>query len=175
MRVKLYRNLAVQYRASPARPGYVTWTTLYAEGPKRGLAYRHGDGVVLQDVDFEVSESMRQTTIRMRKEGRTKKTPHAFAVGTPLNWWPEGSLARGLGPADLLTTGTRDFVRVGYDPYTTPHFVREDCGEPVHHSTLAIATPTGLFAKLPPCGRRGISGLGRGGDYVQDPFLGLWV
>ena len=38
MRVKLYRNLAAQFRATSKRPAYVTWTSLYADGPREGLA-----------------------------------------------------------------------------------------------------------------------------------------
>jgi len=176
MQVKLYRNLATQYRSTDTRPGYVTWTTLYAGGPQRGLAYRHADGVVLKDAKFEVSEAMRQKTIRMRAAGRTKKTPHAFVVGEPVKWWAEKSLARTLGPVDLMKNA-RNMVRIGYDPYTTRTFIREDCRIPVFESPLVIATPTGVYAQLAACSGRlkGLMGLGDDVEFSQDPFTGDWA
>jgi hypothetical protein len=175
-RVKLFRNLGRKADAAgPAPPrGYVSWTLQYVDGPKRDKLYRNADGAVLKDVVFQVSEVQRQRIVRMLKEtGLRKKKPHAFAVGVPVKVWAEMSLARTLGPADMLKGGGSGMVRVGYDPFTTPTFIREDCGTPVFESPLVIATPTGVYAKLPPCSKRSLRGL-EDFEFSQDPFAWEW-
>jgi hypothetical protein len=50
---------------------------------------------------------------------------------------------------------------VSYDPYRFSTFVREDCAmRPVAEAKLVVVAPKGVYAALPPCSGRGVSGLG---------------
>ena len=118
------------------------------EGPRKGKVIGIVDGAMLQDVTFVVSESGRQRVIRERA-----KNVHAFVDGELVEAF---ALHSGEAPS------TRSLVRITYDPYTMRQFIRTDCAQDVYESDRVVATPNGVFAKLPPCARarsRSLQGL----------------
>jgi hypothetical protein len=155
MRVKLYRNLAHQYKGRRA------WSIMADEGPKRGHVIAVVDGAVIKDVTFYVNESGRQRVIREQK-----KDVHAYVRGELERTYDIDTLSPAAADA-LLKRGAN--VRVGYNPFKMGSFVREDCWKPIETSALVVASPKGVFAKLPAC-----AGGVRGLDEWDDVDLNLW-
>lgn len=155
MRIQLYRNLSPQYRGRRA------WSIMAHEGPEKGRVIDVVDGVVLRNASFIVREAGRQRVLRDKQ-----KNVHAFVQGDLETTYDLDTLTPAAADA-LFARGAK--VRVGYDPYKMATFQREDCGKPVTESPLVIASPKGVFAKLPPCGSlRGLH------DYDDDIDLNRW-
>jgi hypothetical protein len=167
MLVRMHHNLSVPgkggqfsseyHRGQPHR----AWTLQYGEGPQRGLLYAIVDGAILRNVTFPVSEAGRQRVLKFAREnpGRTKKNPHAYAVGELVRSWP-------LNTMPASEAHTESGVRVSYNPYKADHFVRLDCLERVDTSPLVFANGDGLFAKLGQCrSSSGLRGLALGDDW----------
>lgn len=137
MRVRLYRNLHQR--------GTRAWSILAREGPQKGKVLDVVSGAAIRSASFIVNEGGRQRVIREKQ-----KNVHAFVEGELEHTWPLGTHPGHAGAS----------VRIGYDPYRMATFQREDCWQPVATSALVIATPDGVYAKLPPCagGVRGLAG-----------------
>jgi len=140
MRIRLYRNLKIRDQRA--------WSLMAMEGPRKGKVLDIVDGAVLRNVTFVVSESGRQRVIRDRA-----KNVHAFVDGDLLETF---ALRSGESPS------SGSLARITYDPYTMRQFIRTDCAQDVYEADLVIATPEGVFARLPPCAgtrSRGLRGL----------------
>jgi hypothetical protein len=148
MLVRIYRNLSPHLRKQRA------WSVMAWSGGAKGRVIDVVDAAVLTDVTFVVNEAGRQRVIRDKAKG-----VHAFVQGTLTQMYELDTLARDTTGTDLVA-GAR--ARIGYDPYTTPKMVREDCNAPVETAPVAVATPAGVFATLGPCRvkrKRGLRGI----------------
>lgn len=137
MRVQLYRNLSPQYRGRRA------WSIMAHEGSDKGRVIGVVDGAVLRNASFIVREGGRQRVLREKQ-----KNVHAFVQGDLEKTYDLDTLTPAAADA-LLARGAT--VRVGYDPYKTATFMREDCWQPITESPLVVAAPKGVYAKLPAC------------------------
>jgi len=159
VRVQLYRNLKPQYK------GKRVWSLKAADGPKKGLVVYVVDGAILKDAKFVVNEKARQYTIKTQR-----KFVHAWVEGTLVKTFPVGSLAQDTDGNDLAP-GKGVKSRIGYNPYTMPKMIREDCVKPVERSPLVVAAPEGVFAKLGTCSNP-LQGLAEAAYYDVDGWNG---
>lgn len=96
---------------------------------RRGRVVAHAQFLELAGVTFKVRADGRR---RLLETGR--RTPHAFAVGTPVD--PPSPV-----PADA--------VRVVYDPYRFAAFVTAAAYAPVAAAARCWLTPAGVFVTEP--------------------------
>jgi hypothetical protein len=94
---------------------------------RQGRVVDHPIGVVLEDVSFKVRQGGRKRVLQERR-----KNVHAFIVGTRVESEPQ----------------VVEAVRVRYNPYEAPSFIRCDTGEPVLKAKKVWAMPDGVFAQL---------------------------
>jgi hypothetical protein len=157
LRIKLYRNLAHQYKDRRV------WSIVADEGPQQGRVIDVVDGAVIKDATFIVNENRRQRVVRDHR-----KNVHAYVRGELERTYDIDTLSPAAADA-LLKRGAN--VRVGYNPFKMKTFQREDCWQPIAASPLVVAAPKGVYAKLPACvgGVRGLDGLDE-----WDDDLNLW-
>lgn len=113
-RVMVYRNL--HYKDE------VTWS---GKSMKLGQVMFHLPVVLMQDCKFKVSQKGRERVLRERK-----KNVHAGVVGT-------------LCPF-TVEVWSDPWVRVKYNPYTGPTFIRADNGEPIFEARKVLIDETGV-------------------------------
>lgn len=110
----VYRNLHYKDR--------VVWS---GKSVKLGRVMFHLPVVLMQDCKFKVSKAGRERVLRERK-----KNVHAGVVGT-------------LTPF-TIETWADPWVRVKYNPYKGPTFVRVDNGEPIFEAKKVLIDENGV-------------------------------
>jgi len=104
------------------------WSVRALEGPNKGRVIQHAREIFLTDCRFRVSEAGRQRVLRERR-----KNVHAGVVGR-------------VGSA--VPPDAAGGVRVSYNPYKYPTFVRADSLEPVHRAEAVLLRDKAAFAHL---------------------------
>ena len=101
-----------------------------------GKVYAHADGVLLENVRFNVSKAGQR---KVRETGR--KNVHARVTGYP----PEGENCVVLSPRlvewcreSMESLRDRDWKTAQYNPYTNDTFICWETGEPVHDARKAL-------------------------------------
>lgn len=118
-RVRVYRNL------NPKRPNYSI--------VQDGLVVAHADQIIINKVQFVVSEKGRQRVLATRR-----KNVHAYAEG-----FLRGS-ACGYSVTEPEDTTKRFGMKVTYDPYIAPHFYASDPDRPQRQAGAALLNRHGV-------------------------------
>ena len=100
-------------------------------GEHRGRVVAHCTSIVLDDVEFRVSEAGRSRVLRTKQ-----KNVHAGVAGT---WRVDASWD---------DTYTEDLVAITYNPYIYTSFVLKDSESPVFNSKMAVLKDRKIFAKI---------------------------
>lgn len=82
-----------------------------------GLVLAHGNGIMLEDIEFKVQQSGRERVIKEKK-----KNVHAFVIG------------KYVGTADELSYPLRDAY---YNPYKQDSFTDKHTGRELSQATIA--------------------------------------
>ena len=105
-------------------------------GEQKGRVIAHADAVVLNDVEFKVSESGRQRVLKERR-----KNVHAGVAGFLVSF----SILNGEGLSSKFNEYTQLSTLVTYDPYKYNTFVNKKTLEPILNATRAYLIDKKVF------------------------------